>query len=218
MIHSYFSNKDMWFNPQLKLKKKPFLIIAPHPDDDVIGCGGLMAENNSVVCYLTNGYRGFGKEKYKGKLPEIRKKESVSALRLLNAEAAFFFGLGNIITMENRKRAIDRLVAVMKHFKPKKIYVTSPFERHPTHKVATAITIRAVRIAKLKPELWGYEVWDMIREKKVDIDITDVKDKKLAAIKCHKTQSMVLEIAIAKHLLKKKDKYTERYFNMQDAI
>ena len=158
-----------------------------------------MAENNSVVCYLTNGYRGSGKEKYKEKLPEIRKKESVSALRLLNAEAAFFFGLGNIITMENKKRAIDRLVVVMKHYKPKKIYVTSPFERHTTHKVATAITIRAVRIAKLKPELWGYEVWDKIRKKTVDIDITDVKEKKLADIKCHKTQSMVIELTIKKH-------------------
>ena len=67
-----------------KLKTQTLLVVAPHPDDEIIGCGGLInkiKENGGrvYVLYLTVGEtRDFSKRGYSG-LEERRKElEEVS--------------------------------------------------------------------------------------------------------------------------------------------
>ena len=50
-------------NPFQDLKGKTVLLITPHPDDDIIGCGGALAylsgrEHHLVVVFLTAGELG----------------------------------------------------------------------------------------------------------------------------------------------------------------
>jgi len=66
----------------LKLKDQKLLVVAPHPDDEVLGCGGLIkkikqAGGNVSVLYLTVGdtqdYSASGKSTSSQRISEIKK-------------------------------------------------------------------------------------------------------------------------------------------------
>lgn len=73
---------------------KKILVFAPHPDDDVIGCGGSIAKHTKqgskvTVVYMTSGDAGslnYSKEE----LAQIREKEARSAAEILGVEDLIF--------------------------------------------------------------------------------------------------------------------------------
>ena len=71
----------------LKLKKNKILVIAAHPDDEILGCGGtinkLKNSNTIEIVFLTNGVSARSKNKKK---ENIRKNECLSLMKYLKAE------------------------------------------------------------------------------------------------------------------------------------
>ena len=64
------------------------LVFAPHPDDEVIGCGGLMAFHRErgdrvVVVHMTGGEQGDPGGREEGDLVAVRREESRRALAAL---------------------------------------------------------------------------------------------------------------------------------------
>lgn len=69
--------------------KKNILIVAPHCDDEVLGCGGIMAKyarkgHNIFVVIITNGHLG---------APELFKKEGTEQVRAEALEAHHILGV-----------------------------------------------------------------------------------------------------------------------------
>ena len=66
-------------------EKARILIVSPHPDDETIGCGGILAKYGSQcdVVVLTDGRLGMSTEKKQSEeeLAEIRKREFESAMQ-----------------------------------------------------------------------------------------------------------------------------------------
>jgi len=167
------------------------VVISPHPDDDVIGMGGsmrILADKGTNVfsVYITNGSSKIFKNR---KISAVRQKEAIDALGVVRAKAGIF------LKHKSEKFAVFKIVkdiiAVLDFFRPKTIYVTSPFERHSTHLKVTEMTVKAVRqIKDYCPELWGYSVWSGafgINKMKV-VDISKVINVKKKAICKHKSQ------------------------------
>ncbi len=131
------------------------LVIAPHPDDEVIGMGGtmrLLADEGKKVftVYVTHGGSA-----------SVRRREALAALKIVRATGAFFLshassGLAGCGAAKVA-RQLRRIISLLN---PVEIYMPSPFERHPTHRRVTRITLQALKNqASLAPRAWGYSVW-----------------------------------------------------------
>lgn len=74
--------------------RKHILVVAPHKDDEILGCGGMMArrieEGHKVwVVVVTNGYIG-APELFSRERSEETKKECLAAHAFLGIEETFF--------------------------------------------------------------------------------------------------------------------------------
>ncbi len=202
MEHSH--NKSIVLHHPLDLK--PFarcpgnvLVVAPHPDDDVIGAGGtmaLLAQAGKQVfsLYVTDG-SSFPRSASRGTNEQIialRQKESLAALKAVKAKGGIFLK-GSSKKLKNKSsKAVEQAIReVLGFFLPESIYVPAPFETHPTHRSVLQITLRALRsMRNYFPALWGYTVWGGIfstRGFKI-IDISAVAGLKVKAIRMHQTQ------------------------------
>lgn len=159
------------------------LCIAPHPDDEVIGCGGMLAfhaERGDDVRVLVLSK---GADAVQAKL---RQGECLAGLRLLGVEDARFLdfadgGLAEAAGLE------ERLEAELEDFAPELIYAPSPFEHHADHRAAFAALARAARAGTdARVLLWGVNA---AAPRDVLFDISTRTAAKSRALAAHASQS-----------------------------
>jgi LmbE family N-acetylglucosaminyl deacetylase len=170
------------------------LVIAPHPDDDVIGMGGTMrllaAEGKKVfTAYVTHG----------GSAPSpgcaeasVRRSEALAALKIVRATGAFFLNhTSSDLTGGKSAQVARQLHTIINLLKPVEIYMPSPFERHTTHCRVTRITLRALKNQTFPaPRAWCYSVWGGIYGLPGTriVDISQAVRAKKKAIRQHASQ------------------------------
>ena len=175
------------------------LVVAPHPDDDVIGAGGtmaLLAQAGKQVfsVYVTDG-SSFPGSALRGTTEQVialRQKEAIAALKAVKAKGGIFLKGSSTKIKNNSSRAVEHALRdVLRFFMPESICVPVPFDTHPTHHAVLQITLRVLRsMRNYFPELWGYAVWGGIfstRGFKI-VDISAVVELKRKAIRMHKSQ------------------------------
>ncbi|MCX5903764.1 MAG: PIG-L family deacetylase [Proteobacteria bacterium] len=175
------------------------LVVAPHPDDDVIGAGGMMAllaQSGRAVfsLYVTDGRNSpvvppaAGKKAVAG----IRRREALAALKAVKARGAIFLNY-NSQELHDKKcsEAAKAIREALLFLRPETVYVPTPFDRHPTHCAALRLTLTALRsIRGFTPQLFGYNVWGGVygvRGLKA-VDISSVVKLKRKAIRMHCSQ------------------------------
>ncbi len=177
------------------LRGERLLVLAPHPDDEVIGCGGLIAqhlrENRAVrVLVATDGAEAAGATADKTAYARRREEESRRGLAILGDVELEFLRFPD--------RGLDDKVAdkIREHllsFKPDLVLVPSPIEIHPDHLALSRAFCELIqRDRSLFADLATsrvafYEVSQPIRPSAL-VDITDVAEKKYEAIAAHESQ------------------------------
>ncbi|MGZ8869279.1 MAG: PIG-L family deacetylase, partial [Thermoanaerobaculia bacterium] len=172
------------------------LVLAPHPDDEVIGCGGLLAlhlrAGRSVrVVIATDGSRATGASGDDTSYKALREDESRRGLASLGDSATIRF-------LQFPDRGLDDAVAAplreeLLSFRPDIVCVPSPVEIHPDHiALSRAFCELIQRDENLYAELATtrvafYEVSQPLRPNAI-VDITDVAEAKYAAIAAHASQ------------------------------
>lgn len=183
------------------------LVFSPHPDDDVLGCGGSIAKytvagHEVSVVYLTSGGSGDPKIPEK-ELTKIREKEAKNAAQILGVKNTFFLHLPDGY-LEFNKESIISLINLIRRIRPNLVFLPSPEERHRDHRVANELCLEAAKRAG-----WGafqeagtpwivktileYEVWNPMNNWNYAEDITNHMKKKLEALQAHKSQLKNLE-------------------------
>ena len=169
------------------------LVIAPHPDDETIGCGGtlcLHAGRGDRVCvvYLTSGELGL-KHLPRNKAWLKREREAAQAARILGVTKQFFLRLPDWFIGEDIARAANKLRPVLKQACPELIYLPHKQEWHPDHKAALPI-VGAALIGSSLPEfvVRAYEVWTPLAGYGHVEDISAVMPRKLRALRAHESQ------------------------------
>lgn len=181
-----------WPRPKMEhvSKAQKIMVLSPHPDDDVIGCGGtlkILCENGSIVktIIFTDGCMGDGTVK-DFSLVTIRKHEAIAGSKILGYHDLIF--LNNLDTkLRANEKNKDAMLQLLRDFNPEQIFVPSILERHPDHIETAVILAHALQKYVGHPLCYCYEVWSPLFPNTL-IDITNKVDDKIKAISAHWSQ------------------------------
>ncbi|NPV92978.1 MAG: PIG-L family deacetylase [Firmicutes bacterium] len=182
---------------------KRVLVFAPHPDDDLIGCGGSMAKharNGALlkVVFLTSGGAG-SITRQSEPLAEIREAEAVRAARIIGIAETEFLRRPDGYLEYSRENLIE-VTRIIRGFRPDLVYTPHEKEQHPDHVVASRLVLECCRRAGgpwfreyegqpwSVPTVLGYEVGTPIERVSYTEDISDFMELKLEALREHRSQ------------------------------
>lgn len=166
------------------------LVIAPHPDDESIGCGGAIClhvkcGDRVTAVFLTSGELGL-KQFPKEKAWAIRESEATKAAEVLGLADLTFLRKPDWYLGDRIKEAAAALKPLLQAAAPDLIYLPHEGEWHPDHKAAAPI-VRAA-LGRTAVSLRGYEIWSPITQYDHYENISSVMTRKLRAVRCHRSQ------------------------------
>lgn len=171
------------------LPARHLLVLAPHPDDEVLGCGGLMAAllQQGVPVSVVIASDGA-----KGGDAQVREQESRAAAQALACGAPQprlqFWRLP-----DRGLVAEAGLVARVQHLLASTdadlVLMPSPFEVHPDHRALCLATLHALR-GHADRQAWFYEVGQPLMPDAL-VDITAQVQRKRDALACFASQLAV---------------------------
>ena len=169
------------------------LVVAPHPDDESIGCGGAICGHTEsgdrvAAVFLTSGELGLKK------LPreaawQIREDEARVAAKILGIAATHFLRQPDWTLSDSLAAVTSVLAPVLASESPQLIYIPHSAESHPDHQTALPLLRGALDVARVSPsEIRGYEVWTPLGSYDTVVDITRWMPRKLEALRAHASQ------------------------------
>ena len=195
------------------------LVVTAHPDDVDFGSAGTVATLvdggvSVTYCIVTDGDAGgFDPTVPRSEIPGIRRAEQVAAAAVVGVTDVRFLGYrdGELTVSHDLRRDISR---VIRQVRPQRVMTMSPmrnWERiaasHPDHMAAGEATVQAIypdaRNQFAHPTLMtdeGLGEWH-VKELWMSgsptpntyVDVTDMVDRKLAALRAHVSQTEHME-------------------------
>jgi|TARA_B100001971_G_C18156641_1_gene518941 LmbE family N-acetylglucosaminyl deacetylase len=166
------------------------LVLAPHPDDEAIGCGGTLlqlTENNyhGEIIYFTNG-----REKEHNQKQDIaitRRKEAMLSSKKLGISQKHFLDYydGHL---KPDKDVVAFVLSRLNELKPDIVFTPFFTDNHFDHRETA--NILALSSAQYEGNFLCccYELWSTLTPNYI-VDITSFMDRKIESIKLHKSQT-----------------------------
>jgi len=182
---------------------KKILIVAPHMDDEVLGCGGVIAKHiknkdQVVVCIFCNrAYDGV----YNQELIDKEKESAKKVKEFYGYQDLIFFDFPDEDLSSNFRPALRSLEKLAKEYLPQIVYLPFRGDLHQDHKTTSHIGNIVFRSSSgLSTEkVYSYEVpsgTDMsfpdendIFNPNVFVDISNEINKKVDAMKLYEAES-----------------------------
>lgn len=181
--------------------KVDILVLAAHPDDAELGCGGTIlkhvaAGRKVAVVDLTRGELGT-----RG-TPQTREKEAADSAKILGLSARESLGLPDGFFKNEREHQLEVVKAIRK-FQPQIILANARYDRHPDHGRGSELVFEAAFLAGLakietsldgksqqlwKPKALYHYIQSQFLTPDFVVDVSDFWDKKMEAIRAFKTQ------------------------------
>lgn len=179
------------------------VVFAPHPDDDVIGCGGTIAAHVQAghavtLVYLTSGEAG-SLAIPPDALSGIREGEVRQAADCLGVKDLDFLRFPDGY-FDFSPELLRVLVKLIREKTPDMVYLPHGQEAPRDHRVTHDLVLEAVRraggpwfqdcggIPWMVKQVLAYEVWTPIVSPTFYADITPWIDRKMEALCCHASQ------------------------------
>ncbi len=163
------------------------LVVAPHQDDEAIGCGGALAlqamsgHSASVVILQDGADEHASVSMSRETLKELRNEESRNAAREIGIGSPIFLGLTNL-----RSHADTAAAALRQIIEERQIdAIFTPFvlDGHPDHRACNFILAAALGKINRTIRTLQYEVWSNCIPN-VLVNIDSVADKKRKMLSC----------------------------------
>lgn len=173
---------------EVSIKEKDrILVVAPHADDESIGCGGLLSlyGKQCDLLLLTDGSKGHTTEEYsdEAKLTQIRFQEFCSAANLAGVQHVFSLNIP-----DGCVRMYKQTVYAFDLSEYQYVFVPNRYESHLDHRVAFPIFRKMKKRQRSKARIFEYEVWTPLRHATWFLDISAVAENKRTMIEQHISQ------------------------------
>lgn len=146
------------------MKNEKVLIIAPHADDEILGCGGIMAkyqqQNTDVfICIVTNGHIG-APELFKKEGTEKVRTEALSSHRYLGVKKTFFldFPAPRLDTIPSYKLSL-KIEKIIRENQITNLFIPHRGDIHKDHRITYEAALVSARPINDNPvrEIYAYE-------------------------------------------------------------
>ena len=194
---------------------KQVVVLAPHMDDEVLGCGGTLRKHvlsggQVTVVYMTDGRKGNpdlyqqngAKSDIAGeetKVASVRKDEAARAAKVLGTQELIFLD-GPDGSLQPSPLVVKRLREILQEKKPMVIYLPSLFDLHDDHWATNWVFHKAssnlLFSQDWNPVYRGYEVWSPLLANRI-VDISDVIETKEMALRHFESQMSHTDFARA---------------------
>ena len=167
------------------------IVIAPHPDDDILGAGGTLLKAKSLgaevhIIYVTNG--------------EPSESENIKEETLEVCKNAKFFP--HFLNFEPNKinvyddEAIKNITAIINKINPGAIFISFFLDNHVDHRSVNYLMYNCFNSNDFNNniEIWSYQIYSSILPN-VIIDVTDMISKKSELIDIWKSVSKFNDLA-----------------------
>ena len=181
--------------------KLDILVLASHPDDAELGCGG------TIVKHITSGYKVGVVDFTRGELgtrgtAQTRNQEAADSAKILGLTARENLDLADGF-FQNDKECQLAVIKAVRKYQPDIILANATYDRHPDHGRGAALAFEACFLSGLskletqldgskqnawRPKAFYHYIQSQFIAPDFIVDISDVWDKKLEAIRAFRTQ------------------------------
>ncbi len=167
------------------------LVFAPHPDDEVFGCGGAImrhVQHNTPVhvIIVSDGTYGVSAEAENEHAIQ-RQNESIAAAQELGYGIPAFWHYPDR-QISYSEKLIQHILASIREINADLVYAPSVLEMHPDHRALGMAVTEAVRRIGMMIRVAFYEVGVPLHPNLL-LDISDLAARKSAAMACFSSQN-----------------------------
>jgi len=175
------------------------LVISPHPDDEVLGCGGTMARHSInkdevYLCIVTKGYEPDWSKSFM----EEMKKQIKQSSKILGIKETHFLGYPTVkldtIPQKDLNKSIFKII---EKIRPDVLYIPHKGDLNKDHRIIFESSLVASRPLKhivrrilsyevLSETEWGQPIEPFIPN--VYVNISKTFDKKIEAVNAYKSE------------------------------
>ena len=184
--------------------KSTILIIAPHPDDEILGLGGTIKKfsdlGHDVAVLLVSGHLP---PLYKEEVFIEHKEQALQAHKIVGVKESIFLEIPATFVKDETVADLNgKIYSVLQDISPNIVFIPFP-DRHIDHQVifeSSMVAIRPVYDGKkidiaasyevLSETHWNAPAIEPAFNPNITIDITDQIEKKLEALSCFKGEIM----------------------------
>lgn len=212
--------------------EKHILVVFPHPDDEAFSSSGFITLNTRAGVPVTYACatlgemgRNMGKNLIANRetLPMVRKQEMKEACEIMGIEDLRMLGFRDkTLEFENPELLTNVIYEILEEIKPSLLLTFYPGHGvHPDHDACGEAAVRAVARMKKedRPVIYTKAITknreDVLGKADIQIDVSDVIDVKIAAIRAHRTQTENM-LANLKEKIETKDPEIVRWLHNEE--
>ena len=131
------------------MKNKKILVVAAHPDDELLGCGGSLKKLSKDKCniftlFFTNGVSA--REKIKKNEDTQRKQNALKSLKIIGVKQSKFLSYpDNALDEVPLIKITKEIEKVIMKFKPHTIFTHSNVDLNIDHEIISRAVVTATR-------------------------------------------------------------------------
>ncbi len=164
------------------------LVVAPHADDETIGCGGLIIKyaSQTDVLLLSDGRLGFNKNDPSASPEQTRLFRIQEFKTVMEA-----LGVRKYTMLDLPNSEVYRNYSTVKQYDLREydyVFVTSRFEKNQDHRHANIFIRKMLKAQHAKAKLIEYEVWVPIPDPTLILDVSNVIERKKQMLSMYTSQ------------------------------